>query len=242
MRLIIHSNHEKASCWAAGYIADKINLSGQTKPFVLGLPTGSSPLLIYRKFIKMHREGRLSFKNVRTFNMDEYIGLSAEHAQSYRYFMRQLLFDAVGLPSSRAHIPNGEAKDPIAECAAYDKKLNVDIDMQILGIGTNGHIGFNEPAENLIATTVYVPLTEETIESNARHFASPEEVPRHAFTMGMHSILMARRIILLANGENKANILRQALCGPITTYVPGSLLQLHRDVTIVADRAAASLL
>jgi len=156
--------------------------------------------------------------------------------------MQQNLFGAVGLEN--AHIPNGQAKDPLAECAAYDAKIAASggINLQILGIGNNGHIGFNEPATDLMAQTCYTPLAEATIKANARFFASEKDIPRHALTMGMHSIMMARQIMLLASGEGKAEILKQALQGPITTNVPASLLQLHRDVIIIADEKAASLL
>jgi len=209
-----------------------------------GFATGSTPVGMYEALIQMQREGKVDLRGITAFNLDEYYPIQPDDPQSYAYFMRQNLFDGIGLPASSAHIPGGAAKDPIAECAAYDDKIASagGIDMQILGIGTNGHIGFNEPAQGLKATTSYEPLAEATIESNSRFFASPEDVPRHALTMGMHTIMMARRIILLANGEGKAGILKEALCGPITTMVPASLLQLHQDVTVIIDEAAAKLL
>ena len=208
-----------------------------------GFATGATPVGMYSALIEMQKNGLVDLSKLTAFNLDEYYPIKPEDPQSYRYYMRQNLFDAVGLPASQAHMPNGEAPDPLAECAAYEEKLAAaEIDMQILGIGTNGHIGFNEPADGLIATTSYVPLAEETIQINARFFDSPDDVPRHALTMGMHSIMMSWRILLLASGEGKAEILRDALYGPITTKCPASLLQLHRDVTVIADTAAAKYL
>jgi len=206
-----------------------------------GFATGSTPVGMYETLIQMQKSGTVDLRGITAFNLDEYFPIQPDDPQSYEYFMRQNLFDGIGIPASNTHIPSGAAADPIAECAAYDEKIKKSggLDMQILGIGANGHIGFNEPAQELLATTSYVPLAEATIESNSRFFASPEDVPRHSLTMGMHSIMMARRIILLASGEGKAEILREALFGPITTMVPASLLQLHRDVTVVIDEAAA---
>jgi len=209
-----------------------------------GFATGSTPVGMYEALIKMQSAGKADLRGITAFNLDEYYPIKPDDPQSYNYFMRQNLFDGIDFPASSAYIPDGAACDPIAECAAYDEKIAKagGLDMQILGIGGNGHIGFNEPSEELLAATSYVPLAEATIESNARFFDSPDDVPRNALTMGIHSIMMARRIILLASGEGKARILREALCGPITTMVPASLLQLHRDVTVVIDEAAAKFL
>ncbi|MCL2360308.1 MAG: glucosamine-6-phosphate deaminase [Defluviitaleaceae bacterium] len=209
-----------------------------------GFATGSTPIGMYEALIKLQNNGKADLRKITAFNLDEYYPIQPDDPQSYYYFMRQNLFDAISLSPENTHIPNGAALDPIAECKVYDEKIASagGINMQVLGIGTNGHIGFNEPAENLPATTAYMPLTESTIADNARNFASPDEVPRNSLTMGMHSIMMAKRILFLASGENKAEILQNAFNGPITTMVPASFLQLHHDVTIVVDKAAAKLL
>jgi len=241
IKLHVEKDYSAMSKKAAEIFAEAVNTS-PTGAF--GFATGSTPIGMYGDLIQMQKSGKADLSRITAFNLDEYYPIQPCDPQSYAYFMRQNLFDAIGLPPSNAHIPSGQAPDPIAECAAYDKKITTvgGINMQILGIGLNGHIGFNEPTEGLMAATGYVPLAEATIESNARHFASPEEVPRHALTMGMHGIMMARQIILLASGESKAEILQKALYGAITTFVPASLLQLHQDVTIVADQPAARLL
>jgi len=209
-----------------------------------GFATGSTPEGMYKTLIDMQKNGQADLTRITAFNLDEYHPIRQSDPQSYYYYMRKNLFDEIGLPAANTHIQNGEAPDPLAECAAYDKKIADagGIKMQILGIGANGHIGFNEPAEALQAATNYVPLAEKTVESNARFFASPEDVPRHAITMGLNSIMMAKRILLLASGEGKADIISKALCGPITTYVPASLLQLHPDVTVILDQLAAAKL
>ena len=209
-----------------------------------GFATGSTPVGMYEALIQMQKSGKADLTRITAFNLDEYYPIKPDDPQSYQFFMRKTLFDAIGLPAESTHIPSGQAQDPAAECIAYEEKIVKagGIHMQILGIGGNGHIGFNEPAQQLMATTGYVPLAEATIEANSRFFASPEDVPRHALTMGIHSIMMARHILLLASGEGKADILHKALCGPITTMVPASLLQLHPSVTIIADQSAARLL
>ena len=240
-KLYVENDYTAMSQKAAEIFAEAVN-ANPTGAF--GFATGSSPIGMYEALIKLQQNGKTDLTRITAFNLDEYYPIRSCDPQSYAYFMRQHLFDAIGLPPVSTHIPNGEAHDPIAECAAYDEKIARagGIDTQILGIGTNGHIGFNEPAEGLMATTSYLPLAEATINANSRFFASPEDVPRHSLTMGMHSIMMAKRIILLASGESKADILREALCGPITTVVPASLLQLHQDVTITADQPAAKFL
>ena len=209
-----------------------------------GFATGSTPMGMYEALIKMHKAGRVNLSTIIAFNLDEYYPIAPSDPQSYHYFMRENLFDAIDLPPHNAHIPSGQVKDPHAECVAFEEKIARagGIELQILGIGNNGHIGFNEPARELAAQTTCTPLAQATIDANARFFQSPDDIPRHALTMGMHSIMMAKQIILLASGEGKAEILKKALHGPITTYVPASLLQLHRDVTIIADRQAARYL
>ena len=240
-KLFVEKDYPAMSQKAAELFAEAVNANPRG---AFGFATGSSPIGMYGALIKLQKNGKTDLSRITAFNLDEYYPIRSCDPQSYAYFMRQNLFDAIGLPPASTHIPNGEAHDPIAECAAYDEKIARagGIDTQILGIGLNGHIGFNEPAGTLMAATGYVPLAPATIEANARNFASPKDVPRHALTMGIHSIMMARRIILLASGDSKADILREALCGPITTIVPASLLQLHRDVTIVADQPAAKFL
>jgi len=209
-----------------------------------GFATGSTPEGMYNNLVQMQSTGKVDLTGIIAFNLDEYYPIKPDDPQSYYYYMRQKLFDKLGLDAASTFIPDGQAKDPKAECAAYDEKIAKagGIDTQILGIGNNGHIGFNEPDQNLQATTNLVALAEDTIESNARFFSSPEDVPRHAISMGMHTILMAKRILLLATGEGKAKILQEALWGPITTMVPASLLQLHHHVTIIVDQAAAKYL
>jgi len=240
-RLYVENDYQAMSQKAAEIFASAVNMAPKG---AFGFATGSTPIGMYEALIKMHASGKVNLSAITAFNLDEYYPLNPEDPQSYRFFMRQNLFNAVGLPPENAHIPCGNAKDPIAECTAYEAKIAAagGIDTQILGIGTNGHIGFNEPAEGLMATTGYIPLAEATITDNSRNFASPDDVPRHALTMGMHSIMMARQILLLASGEGKAEIIKKTLYGPITTNVPASLLQLHREVVIVVDEAAAHLL
>ena len=239
--LHVEKDYPAMSQKAAEIFAEAVN-ANPTGAY--GFATGSSPIGMYEALVRMHKSGKADLSRITAFNLDEYYPIRPCDPQSYYYFMRQHLFDGIGLPPSSTHVPRGDASDPAAECAAYDAKIAKagGIDMQILGIGLNGHIGFNEPAGALMAATGYVSLAPATIDANAKNFAFPEDVPRHALTMGIHSIMMARRIILIANGESKAGILYEALCGPITTVVPASMLQLHQDVTVVADRAAAKLL
>jgi len=209
-----------------------------------GFATGDTPIGMYKILIDFHLKGCLDLSGINAYNLDEYHPISKNNPNSYYYFMRKNLYDAVGLPPTSTFIPCGEAADPLKECMEYDEKITSTggIDIQILGIGTNGHIGFNEPDDKLNAATHYVPLAEATIQSNAKNFGSLHEMPRHALTMGMHGIMMAKCILLLASGEKKARILNQALLGPITTQVPASFLQLHQNVIVVADKDAAGLL
>ncbi|MCL2406199.1 MAG: glucosamine-6-phosphate deaminase [Defluviitaleaceae bacterium] len=239
--LYVEKDYQTMSQKAAEIFAAAVNLAPTG---AYGFATGSTPIGMYEALIKMHKCNKVNLSAITAFNLDEYYPISASDPQSYQYYMRKNLFDAVNLPPANTHIPSGEAKNPLAECIAYDEKIAAagGINTQILGIGNNGHIGFNEPDKGLMATTCYIPLAEATIDANARFFASAKDIPRHALTMGMHSIMMARQIILLASGEGKADILNKALRGPITTNVPASLLQLHHDVIIVADQPAASLL
>ena len=207
---------------------------------VLGLATGGTPVGTYQQLVEWFQKGDLSFAEVRSVNLDEYLGLSPHHEQSYRYFMQTNLFDHIDIKPENTHVLNGLAKDPAVECAAYNKLIRDlgGIDLQLLGMGRNGHIAFNEPGDDFGLETHLVSLTENTIESNARFFASRDEVPRHALSMGIKNIMNARRILIVVNGEEKAEAVYQAFCGPVTKQVPASVLQLHPDVTLVGDKAA----
>lgn len=207
---------------------------------VLGLATGGTPVGTYKALIELYNEENFSFKNTRTANLDEYVGLSREHPQSYYHYMSENLFSHVDLPQENAYIPDGTVTDLEAECQRYDEVLDSfgRIDLQILGIGTNGHIGFNEPDSSLRNGTHTVELSQATIDANARFFDSADEVPKQAITVGVGPILRAKEVLLLAKGEEKADILEQALRGPITTECPASLLQLHPNVHILVDEAA----
>ena len=209
-----------------------------------GFATGSTPVGMYDALIEMHKAGEIDLSKVTAYNLDEYYPIQKDNDQSYDYFMAANLFDAVGLPKKRRNIPNGEAPNPTVEAADYETKLEKSggIELQILGIGHNGHIGFNEPAQAFSCKTAYLPLTEVTIQANARFFADESEVPKHAITMGIHAIMMAKRVLLLVSGSAKAAILHDALKGPITPLVPASILQLHPNVIVVADAEAAAIL
>lgn len=211
---------------------------------VLGLATGSSPVGVYAKLVELHRKGIVSFAKATTFNLDEYVGLPVDHPQSYRSFMNGQLFHHIDINLARTHVPDGNAADLEAECLAYDKMLEDQgpVDLQILGIGSNGHIGFNEPDASLSSGTHVVDLLDETLEANARFFDSLEDVPKRAVTMGIGGILKARQIVLLVRGEEKAEAVKNALEGPITTQCPASLLQSHPNVVVLLDEGAAKWL
>lgn len=202
---------------------------------VLGLATGSSPVGIYRKLIERYCAGKLDFSKITSINLDEYVGLGGDHPQSYRYFMQKNLFDHVNIDLSKTFVPNGLAADTRAECAAYDDRIRDlgGIDLQLLGIGLDGHIGFNEPADRFTEETHVVSLHPSTIAANARFFESEDEVPHSAITMGVGSIMQARKILLIANGPAKKGIVEKAVSGPITPQVPASILQCHPDVTVL---------
>lgn len=209
---------------------------------VLGLATGSTPVGTYRQLIDWNRAGDLSFRQVRTVNLDEYKGLAPSHDQSYRYFMQQNLFDHVDIIPENTQVPDGLAADADAECTRYDSYIR-DLgysDLQLLGLGRNGHIGFNEPGEAFVKETHVVDLTQSTIDANARFFASADDVPRQALTMGIGCIMAARRVLVVASGADKADAVYNVVCGPIDPRCPGSILQLHPDVVLVADEAALS--
>lgn len=211
---------------------------------VLGLATGSSPVGVYARLVEMHRKGLVSFAKASSYNLDEYVGLPVDHPQSYRSFMNEHLFNHIDIDLARTHVPDGNASDPDAECAAYDRMLeeNGPVDLQILGIGSNGHIGFNEPDTSLTSGTHVVNLLDETREANARFFDKLGDVPRQAVTMGIGSILKARQIVLLVRGQEKAEAIRNAVLGPITTQCPASLLQCHPNVIILVDEGAGKWL
>lgn len=241
MKIETVEHYEELSRKAATIVAGQVSIKNNA---VLGLATGSTTEGMYSRLAAMHREDSLDFKETVTFNLDEYLGLPPGHPQSYHYYMHKNLFDHINIPRENIHIPDGETEEPEAYCSWYDKKVEEagGIDLQVLGIGTNGHIGFNEPAENLQAQTHVVDLAAETIEANSRFFRSPREVPRRAITMGMGSIMKSRKILLLAGGPKKARAIRDTVKGGVTTRVPASFLQLHPHVTLVLDREAAALL
>ena len=211
---------------------------------VLGLATGSTPIGTYKNLIEWYNAGNLDFSGVSSINLDEYVGLSPEHDQSYRYFMQTNLFDHINIKRENTHVPNGLASDLDAECQRYNDVIHQlgPIDIQVLGMGHNGHIGFNEPDDHFPLETHSVTLAQTTIDANARFFASADEVPRQALTMGIKTIMRAKKVLVVVSGTDKAEIVKKAFTGPVTPEVPASILQMHPDVTIVGDEAALSLL
>jgi len=211
---------------------------------VLGLATGSTPVPLYGALARMSEDGLLDMSLVTSYNLDEYVGLAADHPQSYHTFMREHLFDRAGVRPDQAHLPDGAAGNPDAECIRYEAEIKAagGIDLQILGIGLNGHIGFNEPSESFSKQTCAVELTQSTLQANRRFFGSDEEVPRRALTMGIGTIFGAREILLIAVGAGKADIIRRTVRGDITPQVPASVLQLHPNTRLLLDREAASAL
>lgn len=235
MRVEVFDDYAGLSQRAAEIVIDLIQLKPNA---VLVLPTGSTPIGFYDALVK----SRVSLAEVTTFNLDEYVGLPKEHPQSYYAFMKEHLYDRTDLKPSRRHIPNGMAPDPEAECRRYEEAIRAagGVDLAILGIGHNGHLGFNEPGSPWDSPTRMVSLTESTRQANARFFNSIDEVPTHALTMGMGTILRARRILLLANGAGKAEAIRETVKGTPRVEVPATALQTHTDVTVLLDREAAS--
>lgn len=234
-------NYEEMSRKAASLIAAQVIAKPDS---ILGLATGSSPVGTYQNLIKAYENGDLDFSNVKSINLDEYKGLSPENDQSYRYFMNTNLFDHINIDKSNTHVPNGLEPDADKACAEYNEIIaqSGGIDLQLLGLGPNGHIGFNEPDSVFIAGTHCVDLTESTIEANKRFFESADDVPRQAYTMGIQNIMSAKKIVVVVSGANKAESLAKAVNGPIDPQVPASILQLHNDVVIVADEAALSMM
>ena len=232
MNFIKVDSYEKLSQMAADIIANVIK---SKKNAVLGLATGSSPLGTYANLIEKYNKGELDFKDVTSVNLDEYVGLDGTNDQSYRYFMDNNLFKHVNIDMNKTFVPNGCAKDIASEGLAYDKMIEElgGTDIQLLGIGLDGHIGFNEPDEYFTKETHLVNLDESTIEANSRFFASKDDVPKQAITMGMYSIMQAKKVLLIANGKAKKDIIEKAFFGKITPWVPASILQLHNDVTVI---------
>jgi glucosamine-6-phosphate deaminase len=241
MEVIICKDYETMSTEAARVVAGVMN----NKPnAVLGLATGSTPLALYKELIRMHRDEGLNFMHVTTFNLDEYVGLPPGHDQSYRYFMDENLFKHINLPIQNTYVPSGTTDNYAAFCQWYEDRIEQcgGIDIQVLGIGSDGHIAFNEPGSSLASRTRIKTLAEQTINDNARFFDRKEDVPVYAITMGVGTILEAERIVLVANGESKADAIAAALEGPVSTMCPASALQLHPDATVVLDAPAASKL
>ncbi|MCD9024866.1 glucosamine-6-phosphate deaminase [Cohnella silvisoli] len=241
MNILTFDSDEKLNEAAANIIIGQI----QTTPrAVLGLATGGTPVGIYKEVVRDFQRGMFSFRNVTTFNLDEYVNLPIDHPESYHSYMNTHLFNHIDLPASQCHIPDGNASDTAAECRRYDESIELSgqIDLQLLGLGHNGHIGFNEPAHALIKGTHVVDLAEETLEANARFFDSIDDVPKQALTMGVGTILKAKKILLVVKGADKADIVHRALKGPITTDCPASLLQTHPNLIVLLDSTAAGKL
>lgn len=241
MRILRTKDYQDMSRKAAGILSAQVVLKPDS---VLGLATGSSPIGAYRHLIEWHQKGDLDFSAVSTINLDEYQGLGPESPQSYRYFMQANLFDHINIDPANTHVPNGLEADAALECGRYDDVIarSGGIDIQLLGLGHNGHIGFNEPGEAFEKGTHLVSLSASTIQANRRFFEKEEDVPRRAYTMGIRSIMQARHILIIVSGEDKADIVHKAVQGPILPQVPASVLQLHRNVTLVGDAGALSRL
>ena len=241
MEIIITPDPAAASREAARFLAALIRKKAVA---VLGLATGSTPVPLYRELSRMHREEGLDFSGCTSFNLDEYVGLGANHPASYRRFMQENLFSSINLPADRIHIPDGRTSDIPAHCAAYEKSIAEagGIDAQVLGIGSDGHVGFNEPTSSLASRTRIKTLTQRTRSDNAHFFASENDVPHHVITMGIGTIMEARAVLLLAFGENKADAVAGAVEGPITASNPASILQMHPTAKLYLDEKSASKL
>ena len=241
MRVIVTKDYAGMSRKAARLVAGQIYLKPNC---VLGLATGSTPLAMYQELVQDYHDSGLDFSEVTTFNLDEYLGLAPDNPQSYHYYMQQNLFSLVNLDPHKTFLLPGQPEDVATACREYDEAIKKagGIDLQVLGIGKNGHIGFNEPDLKFEATTHLVKLDEETIEANSRFFASENQVPRFAISMGIKNIMYAKKIVLLANGEEKAEAIYRTIYGKITPVTPASILQLHQDVTVIVEEGAAGLL
>ena len=241
MKLIVVENYEEMSRFAAENIKDVI----AKKPnAILGLATGSTPVGTYKELIRMNKNSEVNFSEIRTVNLDEYVGLSEKDTQSYRYFMNENLFNHINIKKENTFVPNGLAKDIEEETKNYDRRIDElgGIDIQILGIGNNGHIAFNEPDDILTSGTHLTNLTESTIIANSRFFNSIDEVPKTAITMGLGQIMKSKKILLLVHGENKAEVVKEVLSGKITSKNPATMLQMHKDVTIIVDKTIGDLI
>lgn len=241
MRIYKAKDYDELSRKAANIISSQVIMKPDC---VLGLATGSTPIGTYKQLIEMYNKGDLDFSEVKSVNLDEYRGLTKDNDQSYYYFMNNNLFKHININMDSTNVPDGTEADSDKECGRYEdviKNLG-GVDLQLLGLGHNGHIGFNEPDSSFAPITHCVDLTESTIEANKRFFASIDDVPKQAYTMGIGTIMKARKILLVVSGADKAPILHDVLCGPITPQVPASVLQLHSDVVVVADEAAMSKL
>lgn len=239
MRIYKAKDYDEMSRKAANIISAQVIMKPDC---VLGLATGSSPIGTYKQLIEWYQKGDLDFSAVTSINLDEYKGLTKDNDQSYAYFMYENLFKHINIDMNRTNLPNGMAEDADAECARYDQVIDNagGIDLQLLGLGHNGHIGFNEPDSVFPKQTHLVTLTESTIQANSRLFDNIDDVPRYAFTMGIQTIMQAKKIVVVVSGEDKAAIVAKAFFGPVTPQVPASILQLHSDVSIVGDEAALS--
>lgn len=239
MKIYVSDDYKGMSRKAANIVSAQVILNPAC---VLGLATGSTPIGMYKQLIDWYNKGDLDFSQVKSVNLDEYVGLAPTHDQSYRYFMQHNLFDHVNIDPANTNVPNGLASDPEAECQRYNEVIRSmgGIDIQVLGMGHNGHIGFNEPGQAFELETHVVDLTERTIEANARFFASKDEVPKRAITMGIKSIMQARQILVVVSGEDKAEIVKKAFFGPVVPQVPASILQMHPNVVLCGDKAALS--
>ena len=241
MRVVIQENYEKMSQWAANFIADAINSHKEKRPFILGLPTGSSPIGVYKKLIEMNKAGKVTFKNVVTFNMDEYVGLPHEHDQSYWYFMHDNFFDHIDIPRENINILNGMTDDPVKECENYEKKIASygGIDLFMGGIGVDGHIAFNEPFTSLYSRTGVRNLTTDTRIVNSRFFGNdPEKVPAYALSVGVGTVTDSKIVMILINGHNKARALAATVEGNVSHKWTCSALQMHNGAIIACDEAA----
>lgn len=241
MNLIIVNNYDEISKLSAKTIKDIITRKPNA---ILGLATGSTPVGTYKKLIEMNKNNEIDFSEIKTVNLDEYVGLNEKDTKSYRYFMNENLFNHINIRKENTFIPNGLAKNIEEEAKNYDRKIDElgGIDIQILGIGDNGHIAFNEPGDVLISGTHLTNLAESTINANSRFFNSIEEVPKTAITMGLGQIMKSKKILLLAHGENKAKAIKEVISGKITSKNPATMLQMHKDVTIIVDRAIGDLI
>lgn len=241
MEVIVKENYEELSKFAAQIIAEHINKKPDT---VLGLATGSTPLGTYKELIRLYKENRVDFSQVLSFNLDEYIGLPPEHSQSYYFFMKENFFNHINIKPENYYLPDGMSEDILQACIEYERNIKEHggIDLQLLGIGANGHIAFNEPGSSLGSRTRIKTLTKKTIKDNSRFFKSIDEVPRYAITMGIGTIMDAKTLILLASGNNKSDAIVKTIQGPITSMVPATIVQLHPKVTILIDKDAASKL